>query len=148
MLIRRFERRFAGTVELQIDEAAAEAVVKPEESLGLYEIAEAALDNILRHAQAEQVWVRLAASGGRVGPTLSIRDNGMGFVLGAAMPGTGSSVMGYYLQTGGFDLQIETAAGSGTNVHVACKKAPRSTGQALANRTSSFLKRGSHEDGH
>jgi signal transduction histidine kinase len=122
-------------VDLRIDETAAEAVVKPEQSRGLYAIAEAALENIHRHAQADKVWVALTASTGRAGPALSIRDNGVGFVLGSIKPGTGSSVMGYHIQTGCFDLQIETAVGSGTHVQVACKKAPRNAGQALSGRT-------------
>lgn len=135
LLVRRFERRFAGSMMLRIDDAAAAAVLRPEQSRGLYAIADAALDNVERHAQARTVWVTLAASGGRVGPTLSIRDDGVGFVLGAVKPGTGSSVMGYHIQTGCFDLQVEAAAGLGTLVQVACKKAPRSTGQALPGRT-------------
>ncbi|MCC6538858.1 MAG: hypothetical protein IT162_14990 [Bryobacterales bacterium] len=134
MLVRRFERRFQGTVDLRIDAAVAEATLRTEQSRGLYAIAEAALHNVERHARASTVAVALAASGGRLGPTLSIRDNGVGFVPAQITPGTGSSVMGYHIQTGCFDLTIETVAGSGTLVQVACKRAPRSTGQVSPGR--------------
>ncbi len=131
MMARRFERSFAGKVEVRIDESAAEAPLRPEQSRGLYAIAAAALENVERHAQARTVWVTLAASEGRVGPTLSIRDDGVGFVPGKITHGTGSSVMGYHVHTGSFDFKIETAEGAGTLVQVACKRAPRNTGHAL-----------------
>ena len=80
---------------------------------GLYRIAQEALNNILRHAQASLVCISLQQSGGRV--RLEIRDDGVGFDAKAKMS------QGYGLrgmreraeQLGGsFDLQSKPTGGT------------------------------------
>ncbi|MCU0611242.1 MAG: GAF domain-containing protein [Candidatus Eisenbacteria bacterium] len=54
-----------------------DAEVGPEESIVVFRIAQEALNNIARHAEAKRVVIRLTA--GSDGLTLRIRDNGKGF---------------------------------------------------------------------
>ncbi|MGJ3240111.1 MAG: sensor histidine kinase [Anaerolineae bacterium] len=55
-----------------------------ETELSLYRVVEEALNNIVQHAQATDVWLRLDVTGQAI--TLSIRDNGIGFDSDAPSP--------------------------------------------------------------
>ena len=64
-------------VQASLGTAGEEALLTPEEAQALYRIAEEALSNIERHANAQQVDVRLDCGADRI--DLVIRDDGAGF---------------------------------------------------------------------
>ena len=86
----------------------------------LFRIAQEALANVVRHAQASEVLLRLATRAGRV--MLTIWDNGIGFELAAAATAAseGSSAglagMRERARLYGGDLQIESGADTGTRL--------------------------------
>lgn len=84
---------------------------------GLYRIAQEALNNTLKHANARQVSVRLIRRADRV--SLEVHDDGDGFEP-AARPNGGLGLDGIaerVTQLGG-TLTVESAPGAGTLVHV------------------------------
>jgi signal transduction histidine kinase len=73
------ELRANTLVELQLDvEGAWEPRLTPEQAAQLHQIVHEAFSNVLRHAKARRVGVRLACSKGSF--QLEIRDDGAGFV--------------------------------------------------------------------
>ncbi|MBX0328335.1 sensor histidine kinase [Oscillochloris sp. ZM17-4] len=87
-----------------------------------FRIAQEAMTNILRSAQASQVWVTLASDG--AGLTLTVRDDGRGFDVAAAhaqaMQNTSLGLLGMEeraAQIGG-RCSIESAPGQGATVRV------------------------------
>ncbi|NLG85181.1 MAG: sensor histidine kinase [Firmicutes bacterium] len=88
---------------------------------GLYRIAQEALNNILKHAQATQVTVRLVRQGGAV--IMEIADDGVGFdpLKGEGQGGLGLSGMAERAAALGGRLSIESAPGGGTVVRVEVK---------------------------
>ncbi|HET9210778.1 MAG TPA: GAF domain-containing sensor histidine kinase [Thermoanaerobaculia bacterium] len=90
----------------------------PAVEVGLYRIAQEALQNALRHADATRVVLRLESSAGRV--RLTVQDDGRGFAIDHA-PAGGASRFGLVgmrerarLLGGGF--QIESSPGAGTRI--------------------------------
>jgi signal transduction histidine kinase len=49
----------------------------PEAAIVCYRVAQEALTNVARHAQAQHVWVDLRSAGGLL--RLTVRDDGVGF---------------------------------------------------------------------
>ena len=96
----------------------AEIRLAPEIEQGLYRIAQEALNNILKHAQAHHVAVSLCQGQGIV--TLEIVDDGIGFDPTEARGGGGIGLRGMEERASaiGASLEIESAAGSGTTVQV------------------------------
>lgn len=87
-----------------------------------FRVLQEALSNVLRHAQASEVWVHLHQDAEEL--ELGIRDNGIGFDSGAVGDGNtqGSGGLGLFgmqmraKQAGG-SLQIKSSPGDGTEVH-------------------------------
>ena len=89
----------------------------PDAALQVYRIAQEAISNALRHADAETVWVTLSDDEGDL--LVEVEDDGVGFLADAER---GRSV-GLYSMTRrahsvGAALTIETAPGAGTTVRV------------------------------
>jgi len=83
----------------------------------LYRITQEALSNIAKHAQATQVWLELAATGGAV--TLLIQDDGVGFDPQGEYPGhLGLRSMAERAEKIGASLEIVSAPGQGTRLQV------------------------------
>jgi two-component system sensor histidine kinase ChiS len=84
----------------------------------LYRIAQEALNNVLKHAQARRVVVSLVQDRRRV--TLEIADDGLGFYPIEASRGGGMGLRGMRERAAeiGARLEVESAAGSGTKVSV------------------------------
>lgn len=113
-LVGRFREGFPGTVRLLSDPGMR---VPPQQARLLYNIAERALDNAMRHAQATQVELLLRPKQKLL--VLEIRDNGCGFDLEKVrrdIPGSGLLMMDFYASRGGMALAIEAAPGKGTIV--------------------------------
>jgi signal transduction histidine kinase len=85
---------------------------------GLYRIAQEALNNILKHAEATCVTVRIHSDGNRV--TLEITDNGTGFDPGDATDygGMGLASMRERAEKLGGSLTVLSKPGEGTTVRV------------------------------
>jgi signal transduction histidine kinase len=92
--------------------------LSPDVELGVYRVAQEALENVTRHARAQRVKVQLAEEGGRL--ELTISDDGRGFDV----DGTGQEDrfglqgMREHSQIMGGKLQVESQPGSGTTVRL------------------------------
>ncbi|UCC51517.1 MAG: ATP-binding protein, partial [Anaerolineaceae bacterium] len=83
-----------------------------------YRIAQEALNNVLKHAQADEVTVYLRAENGIMG--LEVADNGRGFDLAEARKsgGLGLKTMQERSEQINGDFEITTAPNQGTKVMV------------------------------
>jgi signal transduction histidine kinase len=83
----------------------------------LYRIGQEAMHNIVKHAQATRIDLRLEASDDRL--VLEISDNGVGFDTQASFPGHLGlrSMKERALKLGG-NLQLESVPGQGTHIRV------------------------------
>jgi signal transduction histidine kinase len=100
------------------------ARVGDERAETLFRMAEEALRNVERHAQASQVVITLTPRGDTQ-LELRIRDDGVGFDVGAAHPGHYGLVgLREQAQLIGADLVIDSAAGRGTTVTLSLRMTP------------------------
>lgn len=97
-------------------ETTGEIAVPFEVQKELYRIAQEALNNVLKHAQAQCVTVTLAQSEGMI--VLEIADDGVGFDLKAARSGLGLPGIGERVKMLSGALEIESTLGKGTLVRV------------------------------
>jgi two-component system NarL family sensor kinase len=84
--------------------------------VGLYRIAQEALQNALRHADASRVVIRLEASPDRV--RLTIEDDGRGFVIGEESSASRFGLIGMRERARllGGSFELESSPGAGTRV--------------------------------
>ncbi|HEU0297773.1 MAG TPA: PAS domain S-box protein [Anaerolineales bacterium] len=83
----------------------------------LYHIAQEALNNVLKHANAQHVWVHLRFS--ETETSLAIHDDGVGFTPTAAgNGGLGFSSLKERAEKIGASLEIESTPGAGTEIRV------------------------------
>ena len=92
--------------------------VRPDVELGLFRVAQEALNNVARHAQARKVSVRMRFTDEEV--RLSVSDDGAGFSPGQAGEAT-LGILGMTERAGllGGRLEVVTAPGKGTTVRAA-----------------------------
>jgi two-component system sensor histidine kinase UhpB len=108
--------RFAPHFEMQEVPARLPAEVET----ACFRVAQEAINNIVRHAKAGNVWLRLSVTGERL--ALSVRDDGAGFDVEAAQRRavSGGSLgvvsMEERVALAGGSFQIESAPGQGTVV--------------------------------
>jgi len=100
-----------------------ELCVEPDIALAakeaLYRIAREALHNIVKHARAHQVTLRMACCDDDGGVALEIADDGAGFAPGDSFPGhLGLRSMRERAARLGGTFQIESAPGQGTRIAV------------------------------
>jgi signal transduction histidine kinase len=88
----------------------------------LYNIAQEALNNALRHAHAKSIIVRLDYR--ENGVDLAVDDNGCGFEPGAALGGMGLRNMQERAEEIGAVFSITSAPHQGTRIHVRVKLEP------------------------
>jgi two-component system sensor histidine kinase UhpB len=92
--------------------------VAPDAETACFRVAQEAINNVLRHARAQHVWLRLFTAGGRL--ALSVRDDGVGFDLdaarrrGAAGASLGLVGMEERVALAGGSLELRSAPGQGT----------------------------------
>lgn len=105
-------------VSLRID--AVEDLLDDESKLAVYRIVQEALSNVLRHADAEEVSVRVRATDGHV--VAEVEDDGRGFEFppsrARADAGLGLVGMEERAAIAGGELEIDSAPGRGTTVRV------------------------------
>lgn len=84
--------------------------------LGIYRIAQEALNNVLKHASASDVSVHLSRDGKRV--EMEIEDNGSGFDVHESSAGIGLQSMHERAEALGGVLRITSKTGAGTSVRL------------------------------
>jgi PAS domain S-box-containing protein len=120
--LRSYARQFAHRhrLELELATTSTAGLVPGEHELHLYRIAQEALTNVARHAQARRVTVRLAHEAGTV--RLVIRDDGRGFDPAAVSDDEGTAfgltTMRERAAITGAHLHVRSAPGRGTEVRV------------------------------
>jgi nitrate/nitrite-specific signal transduction histidine kinase len=104
-------------VDLAVEGTPSPTGLVPEVQIALYRIAQEALNNIARHANASRVEIQLAF--GAAGVLLEIADDGCGFDTGAGRPDSfGLAIMRERARQIGAELQIDSQPGSGTRISV------------------------------
>jgi two-component system, NarL family, sensor histidine kinase UhpB len=89
----------------------------PDEELVVYRVAQEALTNVARHSGARRAWLSLSPDGDqRV--TLTVRDDGRGFVSRGANGGAGLRGMRERAVLIGATLDVESRPGAGTTVRL------------------------------
>jgi signal transduction histidine kinase len=108
-------------VTLTVDEGEAETLTESERH-SLYRIAQEALNNIVKHAQAGRATIRLGMSP----PRLEISDDGRGFDLqeGERSGGMGLAGMKERAAEIGWSLDVSSSSGRGTSIVVESRGEP------------------------
>ena len=117
-LLRQLGRAMTGRTGVPVSvDAEVQCPLPAEVQVALYRIAQEALNNAAKHAEASQVDVRFLCEAGRA--TLSIKDDGQGFAVGNIPPGhLGVGFMRERAASVGAELRIESEPGRGTQVTV------------------------------
>ena len=123
-LLRQLAEAAAGREDVSVDVMIeCQHKFPPDVHVALYRIAQEALNNVVKHAHASQVEIRLCCSGpnppqeGRV--QLCVSDNGCGFDPTCVLPGRlGLNIMQERAQAIGGSLAVDSEPGSGTHVTV------------------------------
>lgn len=109
-------------VKVQLETAGIERRLPPELETALFRVAQEAVANIARHAEAENVVISLSFSQSSV--VIEVEDDGKGFDLAAVSrtvdKGRGLGLMGMQERVALFSgsLTIETSPGSGTQLRI------------------------------
>ena len=121
-LLRQLGRAMTGRTGVPVLVSAdVQCSLPADVQVALYRIAQEALNNAGKHAQAGQVNVHLCCEAGQV--VLSIRDDGRGFDVHHVPPGRlGTGIMHERAASIGAELAVESEPGSGTEVRVRWKK--------------------------
>ncbi len=98
------------------DKRAAHFAVETGAGVQIYRIVQEALNNVVRHAEAKEAWVRLKFL--RDTLELEIEDHGKGFVREAGQRGIGLVAMRERTELLGGTLRVAPTTGGGTLVHV------------------------------
>jgi two-component system sensor histidine kinase UhpB len=117
--VRRFEAQTG--IKAELNASGADTQLPPDEEIAVYRIAQEALANVARHADARQVSIGFSA--GDDGVELTVRDDGRGFST-LAPPSEGGLGLGGMAERArlvGGELTIESRPGGGTEL---CLRVP------------------------
>jgi two-component system sensor histidine kinase UhpB len=113
------QARVAGLqAHFETEEAPQE--LAPDTETACFRVAQEAINNVLRHARARNLWVRLFTAGGRL--AISVRDDGRGFDLDSVRErsANGSSLgligMEERMALAGGSFELRSAPGQGTTL--------------------------------
>jgi two-component system sensor histidine kinase UhpB len=112
-LTNAFERQVRVPVSRRLEEGV---VVTPEEELVIYRVAQEAMTNVARHAEATQAQLELRTVGDRL--VLTVSDDGRGLPDGAAASSQGIRGMRERAMLVGATLSIVPGPGGGTVVEL------------------------------
>jgi len=117
-LLRQLTEAVTGRAQLPITlTLEGQPNVTPNAQVALYRIAQEALNNVAKHAQANKATISLCCHGNRV--QLSIHDDGHGFILQEIKPNhLGLNIMQERADAIGATLNIQTEPGQGTQITV------------------------------
>jgi len=106
-------------IRVRTDIDALEGVLSSEVEIGIYRIAQEAVNNIVKHAAATDVSVTIRRQDGSV--AMTIRDNGAGFTADAARRAGGFGLIGIAERARllGTEPVIDSAPGRGTTLRIA-----------------------------
>jgi len=105
------------TVRIEVHSDADVRPLPPEVQIGLYRIAQEALNNIVKHSAATRAELSFRRRGARV--ALEIRDDGRGFDVSSTPPGhLGLSIMRERARAINARLRVQSRIGSGTGIGV------------------------------
>jgi len=105
-------------------EVAAAAITDPMVSLHLFRIAQEAVNNAVKHGQAKSIHIELSSSSGRT--TLTVTDDGVGFVRNNKRSGMGMNIMRFRARKIGGIFSIQKNRKGGTSVTCAFQSIERS----------------------
>jgi signal transduction histidine kinase len=117
-LLRQLGRAMMGRTGVPVSvQADVQCPLPAEVQVALYRIAQEALSNAAKHAEASQVDVHFQCDADRA--TLAIDDDGQGFDVDKIPPGhLGVGIMRERAASVGAELEIESEPGSGSEVRV------------------------------
>jgi nitrate/nitrite-specific signal transduction histidine kinase len=117
-LLRQLCEAITGRARLQVAlEVEGDCTLPPDINMTLYRIAQEALNNVVKHAEAEQVTVTLHRTPEQV--ELRVYDDGRGFDPSDIPPDhLGVGIMRERAKASGADLTIESSPGQGTEITV------------------------------
>jgi signal transduction histidine kinase len=104
-----------GEVSLDAVDDGSSKRLSPELESTVYRLVQEALTNVVKHARADRVDLRVAISNGRV--TVDVRDDGVGFDPEASNSGFGLVGMRERLALAGGSLTILSSPRDGTELH-------------------------------
>ena len=113
------QARVAG-LQAHFETEDAPQALAPEIETACFRVAQEAINNVLRHARARNLWLRLSTAGGRL--AISVRDDGRGFDLDAvrqrAADGASLGLVGMEerMALAGGSFELRSAPGQGTIV--------------------------------
>jgi len=115
-LFRHLVDAFTGRTRVPVHLAMeGECLLPPEVKIVIYRIAQEALNNIVKHANASQVWVSVRCKDGQI--ELSIRDDGRGFDQDNVSPDNlGLGIMRERAERIGASVEVISEVGLGTQV--------------------------------
>ncbi|MFE5188540.1 GAF domain-containing protein [Streptomyces sp. NPDC056628] len=114
---------------------SAEPDAAPETKHALYRIAQEALHNVIQHAAARHVLLRLSTTPDTI--TLVVTDDGVGFDTGGSFPGhLGLRSMRERAREAGGTLEVDSRLGQGTRVRVAIPARPAPDGRGAVRPTA------------
>jgi two-component system sensor histidine kinase UhpB len=111
------QARVAG-LQAHFETDGAPQELAPDTETACFRVAQEAINNVLRHARARNLWVRLFSAGGRL--AISVRDDGRGFDPGAvrerAANGASLGLIGMEerMALAGGSFELRSAPGQGT----------------------------------
>lgn len=117
-LLRQLGEAVTGRARLQVELVVeGQRTLPPEVQVTLYRIAQEALNNVVKHADASQAGITLRCQPGRV--ELCVRDDGQGFdPAGVSPEHLGLGIMRERAEAIGAELNIESQPGEGARVTV------------------------------
>jgi two-component system nitrate/nitrite sensor histidine kinase NarX len=124
-LLRQLAESIAGRARVPVElEVEGECSLDAEVKVALYRIAQEALNNIAKHADASAATIRLNCQPGRV--ELRVGDDGLGFDP-ATLPANslGLGIMRERAGSIGAELRIDSQPGSGTEIGVTWRNYPQ-----------------------
>ncbi len=111
ILAREFTTQSGVPVQTELEPVA----LQPGAELMVYRLVQEAFTNIVKYAQAQQVWLTLRAGDGNM--EISVRDDGVGFDTdGRVAARYGLLGMRYRVQAEGGRLEVTSSPGQGTQV--------------------------------
>jgi two-component system nitrate/nitrite sensor histidine kinase NarX len=115
-LLGHLAEAFVGRARVPVEQdVRADVALPPDVQVAFYRIAQEALNNVAKHAEATRVVLRFAST--PAGAELRIADDGRGFLPGAGPPGHfGLGIMGERARAIGAALRVESQPGQGTVV--------------------------------
>ncbi len=109
----------SGGITVEIDSSLSGERLPPDWEVTVFRITQEALNNVVRHSGASEVYVRISEDGGKL--TVEVRDNGRGFTApepSTSLAGVGIEGMIERAELLGGELSVESAPDHGTTVRL------------------------------